>query len=303
MRRLLLLPVMLTGVILFFVHIDLGLGSVESQLYRFAHLAFFAFMAWGLSTQPSLSRRPFLLQVIIIISAVFLLGGMIELTQPYFGRSASWWDLGVDLVGGLIGIMLFSAARRGLRPWHRVLGQFAAVSLATLVLYGPVITIWDMWQASRQFPVLSDFESRFEAQRWSSGRIDRGVAHHGRSSLRVFLPKRKYPGTTLKRSLGDWRGYSAFAFSLYNPDPEPLSITVSIRDEEHSRRGGQYADRFNRTFTIEQGWKDVFIPVADIEKAPLSRTLDLGRLSAVVIFTVSPPSPRLMYLDYVRLIP
>jgi hypothetical protein len=41
--------------------------------------------------------------------------------------------------------------------------------------------------------------------------------------------------------------------------------------------------------------------VGDIENAPSSRTLELNRLSEVVIFTTDLPSPRLTYLDYVRL--
>ena len=69
--------------------------------------------------------------------------------------------------------------------------------------------------------MLSDFETRFEARRWSSGEIDRTVGRHGRASLRVSMGTEKYAGTTLKRSFGDWRGHCAFAFSLYNPDPEP----------------------------------------------------------------------------------
>jgi hypothetical protein len=172
-----------------------------------------------------------------------------------------------------------------------------------IVFYEPVITLWDMSQASRQFPVLSDFETPFEARRWSSGEIDRTVARQGRASLRVLMGTEKYAGTTLKRSFGDWRGYGTFAFSLYNPDPNPLHITVSIRDEEHWRHGGEYHDRFNRGFTMKRGWNEVHIAVVEIENAPATRPLDLGRLTEVVIFTVDPPAPRVMYLDHVRLIP
>lgn len=159
-----------------------------------------------------------------------------------------------------------------------------------------------MREASRQFPVLGDFETDLETMRWSSGDIDKNIARHGKRSLRVSFGTRKYEGTTLERSFGDWRGYKTFAFSIYNPDPDPLSMTVSIRDEEHFRRGGEYHDRFNHVYTMEQGWNDVSIPIADIENAPLARTLELNHLSEVVIFTVDPPAPRVMYLDYVRLL-
>jgi hypothetical protein len=84
--------------------------------------------------------------------------------------------------------------------------------------------------------------------------------------------------------------------------PGPLSITASIRGEEHLRRGGEHHDRFNWPFTMEQGWNDVSTTVADIENAPAERRLQLNQLSEVVIFAVDPPAPKVVYLDYVRLI-
>lgn len=302
-HRSFLIPVVLAGLMLFFIDMKHESGSAVYQLYGFAHLAFFMLMALGLSRLPDLAQRPFIQQFFLIMSAVLLVGGIIEVIQPYFGRTASWRDLGIDLLGGLLGIMFLAPARRCLRQGHLACGQIAVAGIAVIVFYGTIVTLWDMRQASRQFPVLGDFEARLETRRWSSGEIDKGIARHGERSLRVSLGTRKYEGTTLKRSFGDWRGYSTFAFSIYNPDPDDLPITVSIRDEEHFRRGGEYNDRFNRVFTIEAGWNDVYIPIADIENAPSARKLELDHLSEVVIFTVDPPAPRVMYLDYVRLIP
>jgi hypothetical protein len=301
-RRFLLVPVLLAGLILFFIDMKHEPGGAVYQLYGFAHLAFFILLALALSRLPDLSRRPFLSQIFIIMSVGLLVGGIIELIQPYFGPTARWRDLGVDLVGALLGIMFLAPARRGLSRRVLTLAQIAVVAAAVMVFSGPVVTIWDMRQASKQFPVLGDFETRFETKRWSSGEIDKGIARHGESSLRVPLPVKTYSGTTLKRSFGDWRGYSTLSFSIYNPDPAPLLITVSIRDQEHFRRGGEFNDRFNRIFTMEQGWNDISIPIADIEEAPAARKLGSDHLSEVVIFTVDPPGPRAMYLDYVRLI-
>ena len=172
-----------------------------------------------------------------------------------------------------------------------------------MVFYRPVTTLWDIWQASRQFPLISDFETRFEAKRWSNGEIEDGIARHGNKSLNIALKTRKSAGTILKRSFGDWRGYSVLAFSLNNPDDQPLRITVSIRDREHFRRGGKFYDRFNRRFILKKGWNDITIPVADIRNAPSDRELDLGNLSEVVIFASDLPEPQRINLDYVRLIP
>jgi len=293
---------MLVGLALFFTDMKQERGSPVRQLYGLAHMGFFALTAPVLSRLPSMARRPFSFQFFVVMSVAFIVGGCIELVQPYFGRTAGWGDLGNDAVGGLLGAMFFLPARRSLGRGVLLFGQLAALALTAVVSYGPLTTIWDMRRASKQFPVLGDFETRFEARRWTSGEMHAGIARHGESSLQVILGTGKYVGTALKRSFGDWRSYSTFAFSLYNPEPLPLPITVSIRDEEHSRRGGEYRDRFNRTFVMEQGWNDVSIPIADIESAPAARKLELDRLSGVAIFTVDPPAPRVMYLDHVRLI-
>ena len=277
-RRFFLVPVLLAGLILFFIDMKHEPGGAVYHLYGFAHLAFFILLAYLLSRIPSLALRPFPQQLSAILCVVLLVGGIIEVIQPYFGPTARWRDLGVDLVGGLLGIMFLAPARRGLSRRVLTLAQIAVVAAAVMVFSGPVVTIWDMRQASKQFLVLGDFETRFETKRWSSGEIDKGIARHGESTLRVPLPVKTYSGTTLKRSFGDWRGYSTFAFSLYNPDPQPLPITVSIRDEEHFRRGGEFNDRFNRIFTMEQGWNDISIPIADIEEAPAARKLGLDHL-------------------------
>lgn len=302
MRRFLVFVLLIAGIMLFFLDMGHSPGSAVRQLYGFAHLVFFMFIAIGLSRLPILARRPFFVQFVVIMSVVFLVGAIIEVIQPYFGRSGSWRDLGINVLGALFGVMFLAPARRSVSRGLLVCGQLSAMTLAVVMFHGPVITLWDMWQASRQFPVLSDFETPFEARRWSSGEIDKTFVRHGQASLRVAMGTEKYAGTTLVRSFGDWQGYSTFAFSLYNPDADPLHITVSIRDEEHWRRGGEYEDRFNRVFSMGQGWNEVHIPVADIAHAPAMRKLELNQLNEVVIFTVDPPVPRVMYLDYVRLI-
>lgn len=302
MRRFTLGLLVVAAFMLFFLDIGHRHSYVVREIHGFAHLAFFAFLAWLLSRLPVIARHSFHLQCILITAAVLFSGGLIEIIQPYFGRSASWRDMGINLLGGSVGVMFLVPARRSLGRSGLALSQITVIMAVVLASYSPVITLWDIWLASRKFPILSDFETRFEARRWSSGEIRSEVARHGTRSLRVSMGTERYAGTARKRSLGDWRGYSMFTFSLYNPDAAPLLVIVSIRDDDHWHRGGDYYDRFNRVFTVEHGWNEVHIPIADIENAPTDRTMDLSRLSEVVIFTVNPPEPRLMYLDYVRLL-
>jgi len=289
----------------FFIDIGPGPKSAVVQLYGLAHFFFFAVVAWWLSGVFSASHHTIYQQIGLIMLIVFLGGGTIELIQPFFGRDAGWRDLGIDVLGGLFGIAFWVPGRYQIQRPVLIGIQAAVVLLAVAVFYSPAATIWDMVQAARQFPVLGDFETRLEANRWWSGVIAEGIARRGTHALEVDLGldrEKKYPGTTLRRSFGDWRGYTTFAFSIYVPDEHPLPLTVSIRDRAHFDRGGEYHDRFNRRFDLRPGWNDAAIPIADIQNAPLERKLELDDLSEVVIFTVDPPAPRRMYLDYVRLI-
>jgi len=229
------------------------------------------------------------------------IGGAIELIQPQFGRGASWRDFGIDILGALLGLAFIAPARRQIHHQVLLCAQLCILVITAVAFYGPLTTLWDMWQASRKFPILSDFETCYETIRWSNGEIDRNIARQGKCSLKVVLNEGKYPGTTLTRSFGDWRGFTAFAFSLYLPDKKPLRITVSIRDHEHNQRGGEFDDRYNRTFTMKQGWNDIVIPIPDILNAPAARELNIGNLSEVVFFTTHLINPRIIYLDNIHL--
>lgn len=300
---LLVLLILAAALPLFFVPLGHDPVGPFAQLNIFVHLAFFALLAWALVRMPVLAGLSPYRQITLVFVAVLILGGSIELLQGHIGRTASWKDLGVNLTGGLFGL-LFLAPGRVRMPWMLLRGgQGVVLALCLFLLYKPVVTLWDMNQAARQFPVLSDFETRFQAERWTSGEIDRTLSRTGRSSLRVELNTDTYSGTTLWRSFGNWENHEALNFSIYNPDPEPLVMTISIRDREHSRRGSEYRDRFNRKLTLDKGWNDIVIPVSDIENAPAERTMDLSRLTYVVIFAMNLPEPRTIYLDNVRLIP
>ncbi|HDQ40783.1 MAG TPA: hypothetical protein ENN39_07115 [Desulfonatronum sp.] len=239
-----------------------------------------------------------------MLTAVFLAGGLIELIQLCIGRQASLHDMIVNLAGACAGLAL-AASAQGVRMGLPARGlQVLALGAGLVFLSGPALTLWDMLQAARHFPVLSDFETSFQARRWTSGDIVSGVSRQGQASLRVHLKAHEtYPGTTLTYGFGDWEGYAALELSFYNTGQDPLRMMVSIRDLEHSRnRHKGIRDRFDRTFLIQPGWNDLRIPVDDIRAAPNGRTLDLGRLTSLVVFTMHLPEDRVIHLDQVRLV-
>ncbi len=300
----LLVPLVLAGSFpLFFM--DLGLDPVGpmAQLNIFGHFAFFALLSWYLSSLPYMAGIHICRQILWVLLAVLFLGGAIELIQGYLGRTPAWKDLGVNLLGGLFGLLFFASGRARIPGFLLKSGQVMVLALCFFMFYGPVVTLWDMHMAARQFPVLSSFETRFESKRWIGGEIDHELSRIGSASLRVELRPQRYSGTTFWRSFGNWEGYEVFSLSIHNPEPDPLDMTISISDREHSVKRGGFHDRFNRELTLEKGWNDIRIQVSEIENAPAQRSMDLSRLSYVVIFAMDLSEPRTIYLDDVRLIP
>jgi hypothetical protein len=292
-----LVPAALLVVVpLFFIDLDRWIGDVPSELHAFAHVGFFGVLAWILMALPGLRARPFARRAAWVLLVVLLVSILVELVQTFFGRSAGLRDIWQNLVGAMAAVALHAPAGAGRR---RLVG--IAIALLALELAGPGIGLWDRAVARTQFPVLGDFETRFEHWRWSSGVPERTRARTGSRSLRVDLEPGRFAGTTLRRSFGDWSGFAYLEMSLYNPEPEALPIVVSIRDREHFRRGGDYADRFNGQFELEQGWNDLRIPVAGIRDAPTERRLELGDLSEMVVFTADLERPQVIWLDRVRL--
>ena len=89
--------------------------------------------------------------------------------------------------------------------------------------------------------------------------------------------------------------------SIYNPDTNPLQIIFRIHDLQHIDGYEEYEDRYNRSFLLISGWNKIEIDLAEVEKSPSSRNMDMSRIRGVGLFVVSLPAPRILYLDEVRL--
>ena len=49
----------------------------------------------------------------ITIGFSFIYGGLIEVLQfKYFNRGGDWWDLFADVLGGVVGCLLYPAAKK-----------------------------------------------------------------------------------------------------------------------------------------------------------------------------------------------
>jgi len=175
------------------------------------------------------------------------------------------------------------------------------IVVTCLEFYPLVIALIDEAIAYAQFPVLSNFETPFEAGRWTNHshlKTEDRIARNGSKSLRIGITTSKYSGLSLKYFPADWTGYNYFNFSVYNPDSDTLKITCRIHDKNHNNR---YADRYNEVFRVIPGWNDYSVPIKKIINTPKERRMDLSNIKLVGLFTVKSPRKRYLYLDDIML--
>jgi len=152
--------------------------------------------------------------------------------------------------------------------------------------------------------VLFDFESEAELDefRWKCGQLfslTEEHATHGRHCLRLEVrPVAKYSGLRPGLTNHDWSNFSALCFDAYNPQGQPVRVTVRLDDV---RDRADYGDRFNHAVILAPGFSRVRLPLAGLTTSNGRRRLDLADIWALRIFMARPPRPTVLYLDYLHL--
>jgi hypothetical protein len=254
---------------------------------------------------PQKKVRSTAVQILFILGLTLFIGVLVELIQAGFERTPDTGDLFRNLIGALCGIAFSGRAGRIFSARVRRGFQVFVIAMVALQIYPVAVALIDEHRARQQFPVLSDFESPFEIQRWRGGAdfaIDHTVRYTGRASLRVALNTETYSGISLGYFPQNWHGFSQFQVRAFNPAEKSLSITCRIHDAIHTNGAQRYSDRFNRTFTLLRGWNTITIPMEEIRSAPATRKMDLGHMRVIGIFATRLPQSRLIYIDDVKLL-
>lgn len=232
---------------------------------------------------------------------VVLFGGAMEVVQSFSGRHASWGDAAANAAGAAASLVWL--ASRGVPSGPRRYALVAAApALLALPCVAPLLTLADVgWQAWDR-PRLASFERPTELSRW--GFVDclaarsREHATDGVRSLRLRLGPGLYPSATLTWPDRDWSGHAALTFDAYLEAGPPLDLVVKVRCQG---MGDRFEDRFHRTVRLHPGPQRVRVVLADVARVPSGRPFDLRRVERFELFAVDLPSPRVVYLDDLRL--
>lgn len=278
---------------------------VADSLFDFGHVPLFAVVAalvlWVLDrkrwirTDSKTYAKAFVAGMVLAVASE-----IIQFFIPW--RSCQAGDFLRDTAG--ISAFLLTAYRYR-RPLSATIGRLMTL-IACLVVVAALVpvalAVRDEVRATREFPLLASFETPYEMRRWAikEGVSERTHRHatHGTYALMLRLEPGVYPGATLDFPPRDWRGYQALVFDAYLEGASPMPLTVCINDLEHNE---EYTDRYNKTFTLVPGPNRVTIDLGEVERAPVGRKMDMGRIALVCLFSYNLKEPRTVYLDNVRL--
>jgi VanZ family protein len=276
------------------------------SIWDLGHIVFFSiFTHLALLNRSANDTISFSRQYVPLFFIVLLLGVLIEVLQAGSARLSDPADVTRDLIGCLVTLSLWADFEEEI-PESRLKGlQMASIIWVAVALFAPVKAMIDEQVAQNQFPVLADFETPLEIDRWTGDStfcIDHQVYFHGKSSLKVILNTSLYSGVNLKYFPQDWSGCYELQLSIFNPDAASIQLTCRIHDRRHTEGSQDYDDRFNRHYSLAQGWNLIRIRLDEVARAPTQRQLDLRQVRGLAIFATALSRPRVIYLDYVRLL-
>ncbi|HAL91513.1 MAG TPA: hypothetical protein DCM68_00610 [Verrucomicrobia bacterium] len=250
------------------VHLPSG-GHAGYALGGVAHVGLFAGLAWLWGRLLSARHRGWMLWI-----ALVLVSTGVEAFQSFAGRSPERVDW-LDGVGGAACICATWRWRPGIR-WAPVL---------ILALFPPIWETAMVQMETRAFPVLAQPGARWAGRGWMLNGMEWAV---DRSEAFRFSPAPSgdgspYPGTFREPVCQDWRGVRALKTSIFWPAPNTAIFAVRVDD----RPGNPpYAERFQREFSVTQGWNDVRIPVEELARTSGGRPLRLESVRRWGVFLV-----------------
>lgn len=229
-----------------------------------------------------------------------LLGCILELTQLATGRTASWNDLQLNIIG----LLLFTAFGPQLLPVNpvgRLLTGGIAFVWLSIQLLPLVTTSVDSYTLHRHPELLSDFESIGQKSRWTRGKLITVEDPAYGKVLRVELNTKRYEGTTLEYLPRDWSNYSTLELHIFSADQGQSELHIKIRDSQAVSDGDHYAMQFNQIKPLNPGWNQILLSLAQIRNSPKNRAMKMDQIHALTLFFVERTYPGYMLVDNLRL--
>jgi hypothetical protein len=273
------------------------------EVFNSGHTVLFFFVSIGLyywlNAAFRLSNSP--IMYLIVLVTCLLLGIAIELLQGLLQREASVDDLYRNFFGIISGLG-FVSLRRQKVLWNKVL---MAIIIFGFLLPGafPLFKIsWHYIQRANALPVILDFNANWSASfiRFNNTEIELSSVGSGDKNqlFSIRFDAGKFPGVAIIEPAPDWSAYSNLRFKVFSEHNKNKDLYVRIHDKNHDNN---YQDRFNQKLVIHPGLNEIIIPLAQIEKGPLNRELDLANIAGLILFLSKVEQSQLLHISNISL--
>lgn len=290
------LPVLATAALLFMPLPNFWKTPWRSKVLDLGHIPLFALLTICLHRSGILGRWS-------VLGLATIIAGVGELAQLAVHRSADVFDFLRGVTGALLAIVWLRVLDRP-RNVQRLCGNFAlAVALLAWPVADALPKLWDAYTAYRSFPVLCDFQSRWESTRWMKDHVRMDRVPDERGSERwlgrmEFCPNaRGSSGAVLFPVVRDWTNYRQLCCE-FSFTGDPLSILISIRD---GRKVSEPLKRFDLDREYTAGDHRVSIDLSTLARGEQFAPLDLSRVESFHFVVQHVGEPRTVYLRSVRL--
>ncbi len=211
-----------------------------------------------------------------------------------------------DVVSDIAGVAAFLLAAASIRCRLPVMGAGLIASLA--IVYWSALPLIELTSAyvdrNKRFPVIftpvSESADQFFRRKNAHGETQWDDSL-GRAYERLVFPAASSPSVYLHELFPDWSGYQALEILAAVEGDSRMAVTIRIHDQAHLRGDQPHEDRFNRNISLEPGLNIVAIPLDDIERAPVGRSMDMTRIEMLVLFSAAAETERSMRLYELRL--
>ncbi len=234
----------------------------------------------------------------------FLFGLATEVLQLLVGRSFEWKDLINDLVGVFSALCLIYGIENKTKI-ERIVAIFSFVFFSLIGISSLIVSIYDDYIMTSQFPVLSNFETPFQLLRWDNAwaelSISKEIKHKGSNSMKVMFTPGKYPDITLNHFIHDWSNFQFIELSVFNPSEKSYELVFKIYDNYHSASQYEYSDRFNMEIKLEPGWNHLKHPLETVFQSPKNRFMNKTNIVSLSLFAIDVEESFVFYIDEVKL--
>ena len=241
----------------------------------------------------------------LVLLLSLTLGLIIELVQEKLNRTFDWQDIFNNILGSCLLLMWVSLKDKKRTSLLHGSTLVVGIILLSFILFPLYQAIKIHYNIHQNFPVLSTFNNELEIKKWHGDNItlvrnDKTIA--GYTLQATMTPSNKYNPITLKHFSKNWQLFTRLEVTVGLEKQKEIELCVRITDIAHDLGEQRYDDRYQQCFNVNSKKHILNIPLENIIHAPLTRQLDINKISEITIFSKNLLEERLIYIYRVELL-